>query len=41
MQFPFSFHHTPENLARLEALLKTFHDYPLVVEVRHASWNDP
>jgi uncharacterized protein YecE (DUF72 family) len=40
LQFPFSFHHTPENVAYLNALLKTFADYPLVVEVRHASWND-
>jgi uncharacterized protein YecE (DUF72 family) len=38
LQFPFSFHNTPENLARLEWLLKTFHEYPLAVEVRHASW---
>ena len=38
LQFPFSFHQTPENLARLKWLLDTFGDYPLVVEVRHASW---
>ncbi len=38
LQFPFSFHNTPENLARLESLLKMFHEYPLAVEVRHASW---
>lgn len=41
LQFPFSFHHTPENLARLERLLKTFCDYALVVEVRHSSWAQP
>jgi uncharacterized protein YecE (DUF72 family) len=41
MQFPFSFHHTPENLARLKQLLDMFGDYPLVVEVRHASWSQP
>ena len=40
MQFPFSFHHTPENTGYLKKLLKLFADYPLVVEVRHASWND-
>ena len=40
LQFPFSFHRTPENTARLKSLLKTFSDYPLVVEVRHATWND-
>jgi len=38
LQFPFSFHHTPENLARLEQILHSFREYPLVVEVRHASW---
>lgn len=38
LQFPFSFHQTPENLARLKYLLDSFRDYPLVVEVRHASW---
>ncbi len=40
MQFPFSFHHTPDNIAYLKKLLTRFRDYPLVVEVRHASWND-
>lgn len=38
LQFPFSFHRTPETVAQLSALLKRFGDYPLVVEVRHASW---
>jgi len=38
LQFPFSFHHTPQNLARLKNILDAFKDYPLVVEVRHASW---
>lgn len=41
LQFPFSFHRTPENLARLKELLDRFADYPLVVEVRHASWSQP
>jgi uncharacterized protein YecE (DUF72 family) len=40
MQFPFSFHNTSENRARLEALLARFSEYPLVVEVRHGTWND-
>jgi len=39
LQFPFSFHNTPENHAHLEKLLALFHEYPLVVEVRHSSWN--
>jgi uncharacterized protein YecE (DUF72 family) len=38
LQFPFSFHNTPENLARLRKILARFSDYPLVVEVRHSSW---
>jgi uncharacterized protein YecE (DUF72 family) len=41
VQFPFSFHRTRETAAYLAALLKRFSDYPLVVEVRHASWNVP
>ncbi|MGH9735215.1 MAG: DUF72 domain-containing protein [Candidatus Acidiferrales bacterium] len=41
LQFSFSFHQTPENLARLKQLLDKFADYPLVVEVRHASWSQP
>ena len=40
LQFPFSFHRTEENVAYLGKLLKRFSDYPLVVEVRHATWND-
>jgi uncharacterized protein YecE (DUF72 family) len=40
LQFPFSFHRTEENIAYLSKLLKQFSDYPLVVEVRHATWND-
>jgi uncharacterized protein YecE (DUF72 family) len=40
LQFPFSFHRTEENIAYLNKLFKRFSDYPLVVEVRHATWND-
>jgi uncharacterized protein YecE (DUF72 family) len=40
LQFPYSFHHGPENIARLKELFERFADYPLVVEVRHASWNN-
>jgi uncharacterized protein YecE (DUF72 family) len=40
LQFPFSFHRTPENDARLENILTRFADFQLVVEVRHASWNE-
>lgn len=38
VQFPFSFHNTPENLGRLKAIVKAFETYPLAVEIRHASW---
>jgi uncharacterized protein YecE (DUF72 family) len=41
LQFPFSFHRTTVNATYLEKLLKRFADYPLVVEVRHATWNVP
>jgi uncharacterized protein YecE (DUF72 family) len=38
LQFPFSFHKSPETSAHLSALLKRFADYPLVVELRHSTW---
>src|SRR5258708_1750005 len=41
LQFPFSFHRTSETVAYLAAVLKRFGDYPLVVEVRHGSWDAP
>ena len=41
LQFPFSFHRTKETIAYLDGVLKRFADYPLVVEVRHATWNVP
>jgi len=41
LQFPFSFHNTRENLIRMGKLLHDFREYPLVVEVRHASWARP
>jgi uncharacterized protein YecE (DUF72 family) len=41
LQFPFSFQRTSETTAYLTALLRRFADYPLAVEVRHASWDDP
>jgi len=41
LQFPFSFHQTPENRAHLQKILDAFHEYPLVVEVRHATWAQP
>lgn len=41
LQFPFSFHREPETVAYLQNVLKRFASYPLVVEVRHSSWNIP
>jgi len=38
LQFPFSFHRTPETVSYLTSVLKRFADYPLVVELRHSSW---
>ena len=41
IQFPWSFRRTPDNRKRLENVVLAFRSYPLVVEVRHASWNTP
>ena len=40
-QFPISFKCTDENRAYVEKLVGRFRDYPLVLEIRHASWNEP
>lgn len=40
IQFPISFKNTGENRDYLEQLLGRFREYPLVVEVRHASWDN-
>jgi uncharacterized protein YecE (DUF72 family) len=40
LQFPFSFHKTKENTIYLKQVLARFRDYPLVVELRHASWSE-
>ncbi len=41
IQFPWSFKNEPERQSYLDRLCKRFADFPLVVEVRHASWNQP
>jgi uncharacterized protein YecE (DUF72 family) len=41
LQFPWSFKNTPEDRVYLAKLLEKFSDYPLVLEIRHASWNTP
>jgi uncharacterized protein YecE (DUF72 family) len=41
MQFPWSFRRTDENREWLDDLARTFRRFPLVLEVRHESWNTP
>lgn len=41
MQFPYRFHHTPDNRQHLRQLVAAFQEYPLVLEVRHRSWDRP
>ena len=41
MQFPWSFKNDLEERIYLEQLCGRFKDYPLVVELRHESWNHP
>ena len=41
LQFPWSFRNTEKNREWLRDLEKAFRHYPLVVEVRHLSWNEP
>ncbi len=41
MQFPWSFKYDPDNRHYLIGLILRFRTYPLVIEVRHASWNQP
>ncbi len=41
MQFPWSFKNDREERGYLNQLVERFKDYPLVVELRHESWNNP
>ncbi len=41
LQFPWSFKNTDDERTYLERLIEQFKDYPLIVEVRHTSWNTP
>jgi uncharacterized protein YecE (DUF72 family) len=41
LQFPWSFKNTSDDRVYLAKLLERFSIYPLVVEVRHTSWNTP
>jgi len=40
LQFPWSFKNTDEDRVYLTQLLERFREYPLVLEVRHTSWNN-
>jgi len=39
-QYPPAFHYTKGNVQRLQWTLRSFKDYPKVVELRHRSWSD-
>lgn len=39
-QFPISFKNTGENREYMESVIARFKQYPLVIEVRHSSWNN-
>jgi uncharacterized protein YecE (DUF72 family) len=41
LQFPISFRNTAESRDYVFAVQRQFSEYPLVLEVRHGSWNDP
>jgi uncharacterized protein YecE (DUF72 family) len=41
LQFPWSFKNTLEERVFLTKLVERFKEYPLVLEVRHSSWNVP
>ena len=41
LQMPWSFRNTPENHDYLSGLVMRFMEFPLVLEVRHSSWNKP
>ena len=41
VQFPWSFRESEENREWLDDVVTTFAEFPLVLEVRHASWNTP
>ncbi len=41
VQFPWSFKNIPEHREYLAKLIERLGDYPLVIEVRHGSWDEP
>src|SRR5712692_1452611 len=40
LQFPWSFKNTPESVDKLEKLFRDFENYPLALEVRHATFQN-
>ncbi|NQT27708.1 DUF72 domain-containing protein [candidate division KSB1 bacterium] len=40
-QFPWSFKNNEGNRHWLSSIFENFKDYPLVIEIRHASWDNP
>ena len=41
LQFPWSFRNDERNREWVRDLARAFREYPLVIEVRHLSWNEP
>lgn len=41
LQFPWSFKNETDERVYLSQLLQRFKNYPLVLEIRHSSWNNP
>jgi uncharacterized protein YecE (DUF72 family) len=41
LQFPYRFHDTPDHRQRVRHFAEAFQAYPLVLEVRHRSWDRP
>jgi uncharacterized protein YecE (DUF72 family) len=41
LQFPYAFHQTAANRDYLSRIVERFRSYPLVLEVRHRSWDAP
>jgi uncharacterized protein YecE (DUF72 family) len=39
LQFPYSFHNNEENRGYVKELAGRFQEYPMVLEIRHASWD--
>lgn len=41
VQFPWSFRRTPEHRQWLARIIDAFAEFPMVIEVRHTTWDDP